>query len=67
MRGNRILKAGLLVLALGCGPLLLFGLVFQLGLMDDPNPNPIGLGLLAFFSFWPGVILTIIGVVRRRR
>ncbi|MGE5536425.1 MAG: hypothetical protein ACM3W7_13020 [Acidobacteriota bacterium] len=54
---------GVGILAVGCGPLLLFLLVFELGLMSDPNPNPIGLGLLAFLSFWPGVIVLLIGLI----
>jgi hypothetical protein len=37
------------------------------GLTRDPNPNPIGLGLLAGLTFWPAVILIVIGVVRRPR
>ncbi|WP_439532989.1 hypothetical protein [Polymorphobacter sp.] len=65
--GKWMLLAGLLLLVLGCGPLLLFIVADALGLVTDPDPNPIGLGLLAFVSFWPGVILTAIGLARRRR
>lgn len=54
---------GIGILVVGTGPLILFGLVFELGLLSDPNPNPIGLGLLFFFSFWPGVILTAAGLL----
>ena len=36
------------------------------GLWPDPNPNPIGPGLLFFLSFWPAVICIIIGIVRVR-
>ena len=67
MKRNWCLKLGLALLVLGCGPLLLFGLIFELGLMSDPDPNPMGLGLLAFLTFWPGLILTIIGLVRSLR
>jgi len=31
--------------------------------VSDPNPNPIGPGLLAFFTFWPAVILIVWGLV----
>ncbi|HET7847699.1 MAG TPA: hypothetical protein VFL51_01425 [Pseudolabrys sp.] len=54
---------GVGILVVGTGPLLLFALVFELGLMSDPNPNPIGLGLLFFFSIWPGLILTAAGLI----
>jgi hypothetical protein len=50
---------GLAVLALGCGPLLLVALAGGLGLVDDPNP--IGLGMLAFASVWPGVGMLVAG------
>ena len=35
----------------------------ELGLTSDPNPNPIGPVLLAFFTFWPAVILIVWGLV----
>ena len=63
----RLFWIGVAVLVLGTGPLLLLILAAALGLTDDPNPNPIGPGLLAFVSFWPGVVLTIIGLVQARR
>ena len=34
-----------------------------IGLWPDPNPNPIGPGLLAFFTFWPAVACIAVGVV----
>jgi hypothetical protein len=54
---------GLVLLVLGTGPLLLIVVAAEFGLISDPNPNPIGLGLLAFFTFWPAVILIVWGVV----
>lgn len=39
---------GLALLVLGTGPLLLFIIAAGLGLTSEPNPNPIGPGLLAF-------------------
>ncbi len=63
----RLFWIGVAVLVLGTGPLLLVILAAALGLTDDPNPNPVGPGLLAFVSFWPGVVLTIIGLVQASR
>jgi len=60
---------GLALVVFGSGPLLAIGAAARLGLTSDPNPNPIGPGLLAMLTFWPGIILTAIGAVialRRR-
>ena len=43
-------------------PLLAIMLAAALGLLSDPNPNPIGPGLLAFFTFWPAVIMIVWGL-----
>lgn len=59
-------KAGLVLLVLGSGPLWTIVLLAALGLWPDPNPNPIGPGLLFFFTFWPAVILMAVGVLRVR-
>lgn len=64
---SRLVQAGLLVLVLGTGPLLLIIVAATLGLTRDPNPNPIGPGMLAMLTFWPGVILTVIGLTRQHR
>lgn len=58
---------GVAVLAFGTGPLLAFVAADGLGLIADPSPNPIGLGLLAFVTFWPGVAMTVIGLVLAAR
>jgi len=50
----------------GTGPLLFIIVAAALGLWPDPNPNPIGPGLLFFFTLWPAVICIIIGVIRVR-
>jgi hypothetical protein len=60
---SRLFWVGLALLILGTGPLLLIALATELGLTSDPNPNPIGPGLLAFFTFWPAVILIVLGLV----
>jgi hypothetical protein len=48
---------GLAVLVLGTGPLLAVIAAAALGLTRDPDPNPIGFGLLAFVTFWPAAIM----------
>lgn len=60
-------KAGLALLVIGASPLLFIIVAADLGFWPDPNPNPIGPGLLFFFTFWPAVICILIGVVRVRR
>jgi hypothetical protein len=60
-------KIGLGLLIVGAGPLLFIIVAAAVGLWPDPNPNPIGPGLLFFFTFWPAVICIVIGVVRVKR
>jgi hypothetical protein len=60
------IKVGLALLCIGGGPLLFIIVASAVGLWPDPNPNPIGPGLLFFFTFWPAVISIVIGVVRVR-
>jgi hypothetical protein len=55
---------GLAVLVLGAAPLTGILMAAELGLWPDPNPNPIGPGLLFFVTFWPGSILTGLGVAQ---
>jgi hypothetical protein len=54
---------GLTTSVLGSAPLLLVIAASTIGLLDDPNPNPVGLGILAGFTFWPGIAMTLIGAV----
>jgi len=55
-------RAGLACMGLAALPLLLFGVFgHQLGLTSDPNPNPIGLGLLFLAGAVVGAILVGIG------
>jgi len=63
-RLSRVLWIGLTLLILGSGPLLTVILLAGLGVTKDPNPNPVGFGMLAFLTFWPSVILVIVGVVQ---
>ena len=66
---NRWVKTGLVLFLLGWGPLLAVILLAAIGLWPDPNPNPIGLGLLFFVTFWPAVACLGFGAfqVQRRR
>ena len=58
---NAWLKTGLWLVVLGWGPLLAIVLMAGLGLWPDPNPNPIGPGLLFFVTFWPAVSCLVVG------
>ena len=60
------IKVGLVLLLVGTGPLLFIIVAAAIGLWPDPNPNPIGPGLLFFFTIWPALICIAIGVVRVR-
>lgn len=61
---NRWMLAGLLLVLLGWGPLLAIIALASLGLWPDPEPNPIGPGLLACLTFWPAILCLSIGAVR---
>src|SRR5262249_28253294 len=67
---NRWVKIGVVLVVLGWGPLLAIVALDSIHLWPDPNPNPIGAGLLFFFTFWPAVICLGVGasqVARRRK
>ena len=66
-RVSRCLWIGLIAFGVGTGPLLVIILAAQFGLTRDPNPNPVGFGILAGFTFWPSLVLTVIGIVRTAR
>jgi len=61
---STLVRAGLLFFVLGCGPLLAIIALAAVGLWPDPEPNPVGPGLLAFLTFWPSVICLAVGVRR---
>lgn len=62
MRISRLFWAGLILLVLGITPLLA-AILFS----RDPDPNPIGFGLLAFVTFWPAIIMIVVGWNRSYR
>lgn len=59
--GNRWIRIGLALVVFGWGPLLGILLLSWLGLWPDPNPNPIGPGLLFLATSWPAVICLAVG------
>jgi hypothetical protein len=65
--GSRLIRTGLVLFVLGCGPLLAIIALAAVGLWPDPNPNPVGPGMLAFLTFWPSVICLAVGAARVRR
>jgi hypothetical protein len=58
---SKIFLAGASLLAVGVTPLLLY-LLYEF-VSGNKGGNPIGLGLLFFVSFWPAVILMVIGAI----
>ena len=61
------IRTGIGLLVVGTGPLLFIVVAAAIGLWPDPNPNPIGPGLLFFFTFWPAILSIVVGVIRVRR
>ncbi len=53
---------GVVVFALGSGPLLITVLLARLGLTGDPNPNPVGFGIMAMLTFYPSIALVLGGL-----
>ncbi len=64
---NRWIQVGTALFVLGSCPLFTIILLAEIGLWPDPNPNPIGPGLLFFFTFWPSMICLAIGVFQAWR
>jgi hypothetical protein len=58
---------GLILFVVGSGPLLVIIFMAAFGATKDPNPNPVGFGILAGLTFWPSLILMIVGIVKSWR
>lgn len=61
-RDSRVVQVGIAGLVLGSGPLLLAVVISHL--KGDPNPNPVGPGILCGFTFTPSLICLAIGLIR---
>jgi hypothetical protein len=59
-------KVGLGLLVVGSTPLLVIVVAAGLGLLRDPNPNPVGPGILFGLTVWPAIICVVVGVIRVR-
>jgi len=60
-------RVGIGLLIVSAGPLLFIIAAAAIGVWPDPNPNPVGPGLLFFLGFWPAVICILVGVQRVRK
>lgn len=61
-----LVRLGAAILLVGSGPLLVIIALAKLGVTSDPNPNPVGFGILAMLTFWPGVLAVLVGLVLAR-
>ena len=57
------LKIGLFTLVFEKGPLLLMIILDTFVIVD--LPNSVGFGIISFISFWPAIILIIIGTYKQ--
>ncbi|MEC4747303.1 hypothetical protein [Methylomicrobium sp. Wu6] len=64
---NRMIRIGLALVIFGWGPLLAIIALASLQLWPDPDPNPIGPGLLFFVTSWPAIICLAIGFAQAGR
>jgi hypothetical protein len=62
---RNLLWIGIAGLVLGTGPLVVAVLWSEAH--GDPNPNPVGPGICAMFTFWPSIVLIVVGLVDRWR
>lgn len=58
---HKTLKIGIISLLLGSGPLLLIIGLDNIGIISAGNA--LGVGILAMLSFYPSIILIIIGII----
>ncbi len=64
---NRWIRTGAGLVVIGWLPLWAIVFLAAVGLWPDPNPNPVGPGLLFFLTSWPAIICLGIGIVQVRR
>lgn len=53
---EKLIRVGLVTIMFGTGPLVV-------SMILGPKANPIGLGILAMLSFWPGALMLLVGIV----
>ncbi|MGQ4660722.1 hypothetical protein [Lysobacter sp. F6437] len=63
---NRWFKIGAVIALLGWTPLLAIILLSTIGLWPDPEPNPIGPGLLFFLTFPLALVFLLMGFIQVR-
>ena len=63
-KGTKLFRVAGIVAVVGTAPLLITIILMQLRVVD-PTLNPIGLGLLMWFSCMVGMALAGVGLVRR--
>ena len=63
LRVHRLTWLGLAGAVLGTGPLVAVIVAAGLGWTDDPNPNPVGFGMLAACTLVPSLVLAAVGAV----
>ncbi|NMC43164.1 MAG: hypothetical protein GYA46_04525 [candidate division Zixibacteria bacterium] len=63
---SKLVLLGLAIVVFGSGPLIGTMLAAELGLTEDPNPNPVVFGIMAMLTFWPGIALILVGLSRIR-
>jgi hypothetical protein len=64
---NGWIITGTVLILIGWCPLGAIILLAEMGVWPNPNPNPIGPGLLFFFTFLPAVVCLIIGAIQAWR
>lgn len=58
MLKSHLVRAGLIMTLIGFGPLIL------VILFAPPDSNPVGFGILSVFVGWPGVLITVLGILK---
>ncbi len=64
---SKLFWMGLVLFVLGSAPLLIIIALASLGITKDPNPNPVGFGIMAMFTFWPGIGIMIISLFKKNK
>lgn len=64
---NRWTRVGIWIAVLGWGPFAVIVLLSSVGVWPDPEPDPIGAGMLFFATFWPALCCLMVGLAHRLR